>query len=147
MLKKILDHKTETFSIIGLILLLAIIRNYESQIFYDPFLRFFKGNYQNQALPEFDSFKLFANFFFRYFLNTAVSLAILYMIFKQREIITISSFLYLVFFVILITLFFLAVAFYKDNFVIFYIRRFIIQPIFLLLFVPGFYYQRQVLKK
>lgn len=143
MLKKILDHKTETFSIIGLILLLAIIRNYESQIFYDPFLLFFKGNYQNQPLPEFDSYKLFANFFFRYFLNTAISLGILYMIFKKREIITISSFLYLVFFILLIALFFLAVTFYKDNFVIFYIRRFIIQPIFLLLFVPGFYFQKE----
>lgn len=142
MLKKILNHKIEVLSVLILVLFLALIRNYEDAIFYDPLLNFFKGNYQNNPLPEFDDFKLFTNFFFRYFLNSIISLLILYVIFKKREILTISTFLYLIFFIVLIAGFFLAVSFYRDNLVIFYIRRFIIQPIFLLLFIPGFYFHK-----
>jgi exosortase F-associated protein len=34
-----------------------------------------------------------------------------------------------------------------DKMLVFYIRRFIIQPIFLLLFVPAFYFQQLASKK
>ncbi|WP_256387090.1 exosortase F system-associated protein [Flavobacterium sp. 140616W15] len=29
-----------------------------------------------------------------------------------------------------------------NNLMLFYVRRFLIQPIFILLFIPGFYYQK-----
>lgn len=143
MLRKLIDNKKEVVYVGALILLLALIRNYEDHIFYDPFLNFFKGNYQNSALPEFNDFKLYVNFLFRYSLNTIISLSIIYVIFKKKDFLKISFFLYLVFFIVLVIGFFLAVSFYNDNFLIFYIRRFIIQPIFLLLFVPAFYVQKK----
>jgi exosortase F-associated protein len=32
----------------------------------------------------------------------------------------------------------------ENNFVLFYIRRFLIQPLFLLLFIPAFFYQKRI---
>jgi len=149
MLKKILDNKKETGIVILLILLLALIRNFEDELFYDPFLNFFKGKYFSAEIPPLDQFKLFADLTLRYFLNTVISLWILYVIFKQMDLIKFASFLYCIFFILLIISFFVVLYFYAPDksMLLFYLRRFIIQPIFLLLFLPAFYYQNQFLKK
>lgn len=149
MLKKILNYKKETAIVILLVLLLALIRNFEDRLFYDPLLAFFKGEYLSAEIPPLDNLKLFAGLCLRYLLNTIISLGILYTIFKQKDLIRFSGFLYVIFFIILIVSFFLIVCFYSPDksMLLFYVRRFIIQPIFLLLFLPAFYYQNQFLKK
>lgn len=147
MFEKVLQHKFEIFTTAILILLLGLIRNFESQLFYDPFLEFFKGDYQNQELPEYNAWKLYGHYLLRYFLNTLLSVAMLFVIFKKWEIIKITTFLYLVFLVVLLMAFYAALNFQQNMLVVFYIRRFVIQPIFLLLFLPGFYYQEFIVKK
>ncbi|MFA5556859.1 MAG: exosortase F system-associated protein [Flavobacteriaceae bacterium] len=123
--------------IIGFIL----IRMYENSWFYDPFLVYFKGSYQNTSFPDFESFRLFFNLFLRYFLNTLLSLGIIYVMFKNKEFLKVASVLYAVFFVVLIAGFFMIVRFTESDFFLFYIRKFLIQPLFLLLFLPAFYFQ------
>lgn len=149
MLRKIFNHKKETAIVILLILLLALIRNFEDRLFYDPFLNFFKGEYFSNNLPSFNHFELLIGLSLRYVLNTIISLGILYVIFKQVDLIKFSGFLYGIFFVLLIISFFAILYFYSPDksMLLFYVRRFIIQPIFLLLFLPAFYYQNQFLKK
>jgi len=149
MLKKILRHKRATAAVIFLVLLLALIRSFEDQLFYDPFLNFFKGDFFNSELPTLDHFKLFVGMSLRYLLNTIISLGILYVIFKQPDLIKFAGILYTLFFILLILSFFTIVYFYSPDksMILFYVRRFIIQPIFLLLFLPAFYYQDQFLKK
>ncbi len=149
MLKKIRSHKKETAIVISLVLLLALIRSYEDQLFYDPFLIFFKGKFLTSGLPAFDGFKLLVGLSLRYLLNTIISLGILYVVFKQRDLIKFAGFLYGMFFILLMVSFFVIVEFYSPDksMMLFYVRRFIIQPIFLLLFLPAFYYQNQFLKK
>lgn len=149
MLKKILSHKKETAMVILLVLLLALIRSFEDSLFYDPFLHFFKGEFLHSEIPTLDHFKLFVGLSLRYLLNTAISLGILYVIFKQMDLIKFAGFLYALFFILLLVSFFTIVYFYSPDksMMLFYVRRFIIQPVFLLLFLPGFYYQHQFLKK
>ena len=127
-----------------LISLLALLRAYEGFLFYDPFLNYFKIDYTNLDLPKVDYFQLFMGLFFRYFLNTIISLSILYVIFKDLEIIKFVTLLYVIFFIIITAIFFFVLNFYgEDNkMTLFYIRRFLIQPIFLMLFIPAFYYQK-----
>lgn len=145
---KLLKYKKEIAFSIGLVFLLALIRAFESK-FYDPFLVYFKGNYMKLPFPEYNSFKLFLSLFLRYALNSVVSLAIIQVLFKDFMLTKFASILYIFFF------FFLIVAFYcilnfsdeSNNFLLFYIRRFLIQPLFVLLFVPAFYYQNQLAKK
>ena len=145
MLRNLLNHKVRIALAMLFILLLALVRAYEDNLFYDPFLNYYKSDYYNLPLPEIDTLQLFFGLFFRYFLNTLLSLAIIYALFKDIEAVKFASMLYFIFFVILIIGFFF-VFFYigeTNKMALFYVRRFIIQPIFLLLFLPAFYYQKQ----
>jgi exosortase F-associated protein len=123
----------------------VLIRGFEDRLFYDPFLMYFKTDYNNLPLPEFDVIKLFFGLFHRYFLNTMLSLAIIYILFKDIVAIKFCILLYAVFFVILIiALYSVIFCFDETNkMALFYVRRFLIQPIFLLLFLPAFYFQLQ----
>ena len=121
--------------------LMGAIRYFESTLFYDPFLKYFKSDYRDFPLPGFNSLKLVLGFFSRYFINSLLSLALVFVIFKDWCHVRFSAFLLLLFFFVLLGGFFLMVYYFEDGkMVLFYIRRFIIQPIFILLFVPGFYF-------
>lgn len=145
MLSKLFKYKRKVILAISLISLLVFIREFESKLFYDPFLAFFKSDYAHQSLPNYNLLELFLNLLFRYGLNTIISLALLYVIFADKEMIQFSAILYGIFFVVLSMLFCCILVFEKQNYLLlFYVRRFLIQPIFILLFIPGFYYQKQL---
>jgi exosortase F-associated protein len=145
MLQKLLNHKVRILLATLLVLLLVLIRAYEDVLFYDPFLNYFKADYYNLPLPKIDNVQLLFGLFFRYFLNTIVSLGIIYVLFKDIEAVKFASILYFAFFIILVVTFFFVFSFFGEanKMALFYIRRFLIQPIFLLLFLPAFYYQKQ----
>lgn len=137
----------KNLAIVGiLIFVLILVRAFESKLFYDPFLEFFHGESQNKPLPEYDGFKLFFGLFFRYLINSVITISIIYLLFKEISIVKLTSFLLVIFFVVLIAVLFLILNFSSqpDYLFIFYIRRFLIQPLFLILFVPAFYYQRKI---
>jgi exosortase F-associated protein len=143
MLKQLQKNK---FRVIGLVLSmlgLVLIRAFEETLFYDPFLTFFKSDFKNSDLPIFDTIPLFFGLVFRYSLNTIVSLVILYCLFKQKQLLRFSVQLYLLVLLALLFVFF-GMLFLVDppNYlVLFYVRRFLIKPILLLLFIPAFYLQ------
>lgn len=144
MLNKLLQNKTSLLAVMVFVVLLALVRMFEKQLFYDPFLFYFEGDYKKMPLPEFDGIQLFFGLFFRFLLNTVLSLGILYFLFRDREMIAFVSILYLFLFGVLVVSFFCILHFFenKENLLLFYVRRFLIQPLFLILFVPAFYYQK-----
>jgi len=127
------------------LLALAFIRFFEETLFYDPFLKYFKNDYLNLPFPNFNGIGLFFSLLFRYVLNASLSIAVIYFLFKDVLLTKFASLLYLVLFLILILMFFGLVLFFneKSNFILFYVRRFIVQPLFLVLFVPAFYFQKK----
>ena len=145
MLKKLLNHKVRIALAMLFIILLVLIRAYEDSLFYDPFLDYFKSDYYNLPIPEINNFELFTGLFLRYFLNSSISLAIIYVLFKDIDAIKFAAILYLIFFIILVAAFFFILLNNGEanKMGLFYIRRFLIQPLFLLLFLPAFYYQKQ----
>jgi exosortase F-associated protein len=144
MLNKVLQNKTDIFVSLLLVCLLIGVRAFEDNLFYDPFLIYFNGDYIVSPLPEFDALFLFLGLLFRYTLNTILSLGIIYFLFKDKEMIKFASILYLLFFLVLIGTFFFILYFYgnQNNLVLFYVRRFLIQPLFLILFLSAFYFQK-----
>lgn len=144
MLQKTLNNKLRIVQLIILVVLLAMIRAFENELFYDPFLAFFKQDFTNLSLPKVDSFLLFLGLLFRYALNTALSLGVIYIIFQEVTMVKFALVLYCFFFLISTIAFFYIVLFTTENYnwILFYVRRFLIQPIFLLLFIAGFYYQK-----
>jgi exosortase F-associated protein len=145
MLQKLLNNKVRLVQFIFLVTLLVLVRAFEDQLFYDPFLDYFKNDFTNLPLPIFNSFRLFLGLLFRYGLNTVISLGVIYVLFKEIEMAKFATVLYSFFFLILIVAFFFIIYFSREhnNLVLFYVRRFLIQPIFVLLFVPAFYFQKQ----
>ncbi|WP_396181523.1 exosortase F system-associated membrane protein [Flavobacterium sp.] len=138
-------NKAINISIIGILVVsLLLIRMFEKDLFYDPFLEFFRGDTQNKIVPEFDAFKLFLGLLYRFFINGMLTILILYFLFKDFLIVKLTSFLLLIFFVVLIIAFFSLLHFSEspDYLFVFYVRRFLIQPLFLILFVPAFFYQK-----
>lgn len=144
MLKKILHHKIRFALLLLSVLLFALIRIYEDELFYDPFLNYFKSDFNHLLLPEYNTFKLVINLLFRYGLNAIISIGIIQLLFKDMGLIKFVSFLYVILFVILLVVFFIAIQYFAEHniLIVFYIRRFLIQPIFVLLFVPAFLYQK-----
>ena len=148
MLSRILEHKSKLIIAVAIVFCFAVIRAFENQLFYDPFLDYFDGDFKNLPFPEVKTFTLFLNLLLRYVLNTILSLALIYVLFQDRDMLQFSLLLYVFFAVILLGMFFVVLeCFAEGNWLLFYVRRFIIQPIFVLLFIPAFYYQQQNLKK
>lgn len=125
-----------------LVIAFAVVRYFERILFYDPFLEYFHGEFQQQPLPEFDGFILGTGLFFRYSLNTFISLGLIYVLFRSMSKVRFAAALYAIFFVVLALAFYITVFFFEDHVLsLFYIRRFLIQPLFVILFIPAFYYQ------
>ena len=145
MLKTLKNNKLNFFIVLVLIMMLLLIRAFESALFYDPFLVYFHHDYLTAPFPEYDGLRLFVGMTFRYFLNTLLSLAIIYVFFKDKNMIKFVSVLYFLFFVLLLIAFFTILLFFDENnnFLLFYIRRFLIQPLFLLLFIPALLFQKR----
>jgi exosortase F-associated protein len=130
--------------ILGAFFLIICIRFFEDVLFYDPFLTFFKTDYQNKSLPNVDALKLISNLFLRYFANTLLSIAIIYLLFLNQMHVKVAFILYLILFVLLLAIFsyLLFVSKEPNYLVLFYVRRFLIQPMLLLLLIPAFYFQK-----
>ncbi|KOS07776.1 hypothetical protein AM493_18250 [Flavobacterium akiainvivens] len=127
--------------IFALIVVFACIRIFEDQLFYDPLKLFFK--HEGKVLPQYDNFRLFTGIAFRYLLNGLVSVAILWVAFKDLQIVKLSALLYGVFFLLIAPALFIALKVDSPNLLlIFYLRRFLIHPLLILLFLPAFYYQK-----
>lgn len=132
--------------ILLLIFILVLIRQFEDVLFYDPYLVFFKNDYLYIDSPRQETLKLVAFTSLRFLINTLISLGIIYLVFRDKQIVKFSSLLYGVAYVILIGLFlyFVLNPRQEDYYLFFNIRRFLIQPLLLLLFLPAFYYNKLV---
>jgi len=136
---------TKIAVLVMLVGLLVCIRMFEDKLFYDPLLSFFKTNHSPNILPEFDTIKLLGNVVLRFLLNTAISLSILWIVFQDKGILKLSSVLYLLLLIILLIVF-VVLLFSSESsqhMPLFYVRRFLIQPLFLLILLPAFYFQQK----
>jgi exosortase F-associated protein len=149
MLQNILKNKSKIGWSLFLLLLLVLIRTFEETLFYDPFLEYYKDEYSQMAFPKLNIFKLFFSLGMRFYLNTVISLMLLYVIFKDKQILKFTALLYMILGSILMISFLFILTFFgeESKMALFYIRRFLIQPIFILLFIPAFYYQKYTSSK
>jgi exosortase F-associated protein len=124
--------------------LLVLIRVFENELFYDPYLLFFKNDYLYMDYPRREILKLTLFTTLRYLLNGVVSLAIIYLFFKDKSIVKFSVIVYTVAYLILILIFlyFVINPRQEDYYLFFNFRRFLIQPVILLLLTPAFYYYK-----
>ncbi len=144
MLNRLKNNSGKIVWILVLVILLVLIRAFENTIFYDPLIDYYRSEYAHLPFPEINVIKLFLSYGFRFYLNSVLSLFILYVLFKDTKIVKFSILLYMILGSVSMIVFFFVLNFFADEskMTLFYIRRFIIQPIFILLLIPAFYYQK-----
>lgn len=132
------------FVIIGVAGLIGV-RVLEDRLFYDPFLDYFHLANKKAALPAFDWPPLILSHLFRFGLNFLFTLLIVHFIFKKKEWTFQAAVLLLLVFLITLPLYMYCVynKFQIGYLFSFYIRRFVIQPLVVLLIIPMFYYRKQ----
>ena len=138
-------HKvTKYILLLIFVMMLILIRFFEDVLFYDPYLEFFQNDYLYMDSPRREVAKVFGFTTLRFVLNTLISLAILFVVFKDKSIIKFSVLIYAIAFVVLMVLYlyFVVNPNQEDYYLFFNVRRFLIQPIFLILLLPAFYYHK-----
>lgn len=131
--------------ILGSIVLFFLIRAFEDKLFYDPLIVYFQNDYLYTSMPKIELTQFSIDLFARYFLNSILSIMILWFLFKKKRYIIFASKFYIVAFVIL---FFVLVFLIKSDFntgylLPFYVRRFLIHPLFLFILLPAFYHKNR----
>ena len=144
-----MDRTTRIIGLVILFFALVLVRAFEDQMFYDPFLAYFKHDYLKEPIPVFSGSKLLLHMIFRYGMNTIISLLIIYLAFQNRGFLIFSMKFYLIAFVVLSITFFIILKGELTNGYLFafYVRRFLIHPLFVLLLLPAFYYKQLTVKE
>ncbi|MCS4303161.1 exosortase F system-associated membrane protein [Chryseobacterium sp. BIGb0232] len=125
------------------------VRVMEDKIFYDPFLDYFHEANKNIAFPAFEWGKLVGGYLFRFALNLFFSCLIIQGLFKNKQWTIQGALMILIIFLITFPIYLYCI---QNRFEIgylfsFYMRRFVIQPLIILLIVPVFYYRKQMDRK
>lgn len=139
---KLLNWFLVALGIFGLI----SVRIFEEQLFYDPFLKYFHEANKNALFPDFDWGKLIWNYFLRFFLNLIISAAVIYFLFRNKNWTFQAVILMVMVFAITFSLYLYCIytRFEIGYLFSFYMRRFVIQPLILLLIIPLFYYRKHL---
>ena len=128
------------------ILGLVSVRFLEDKIFYDPFLEFFKADYKIAQVPNFIWGKLMLSHFFRFALNLIFSAIVVHFMFLNKkwtiQAVVLMAVAFLFFFPIYLWCLYSKMEI--GYLFTFSVRRFVIQPIILLLIIPIFYYRKKL---
>ena len=125
---------------------LVSVRILEDKMFYDPFLEYFKRSKSNFPFPEFNWSQLILSHLFRFVLNLFFSAVIIHFIFLSKKWTFQAIIIMVIIFAVTFPIYLYCVS---EKFVIgalfsFYMRRFVIQPLILLLIVPAFFYRKKL---
>lgn len=127
---------------------LISIRVIQDQLFYDPFLNYFHEANRSAVFPDFESAKLILSHFFRFLLNLICSALIIHGFFLNKKWTLQGVIMICIVFAITLPVYLYGVLnkFEIGYLFSFYMRRFVIQPLILLLVIPMFYYRKHIQK-
>lgn len=143
-MKKLLQFALVLSGIAGLI----AVRMFQEDLFYDPFLHYFLEADRKAAFPEFEWTKLILHHIFRFLLNLFFAALIIYGFFLNRKWTLQGILLISIVFAVTLPayLYCIQTKFDIGYLFSFYVRRFVIQPLILLLIIPMFYYRKYMLE-
>ncbi|MGB5262042.1 MAG: exosortase F system-associated protein [Lutimonas sp.] len=139
-----MDRNISLILIALLFIFLVGFRSIANRLFYDPFLHYFDHDYLSEPIPNYNSYKLLFHLFLRYLINTLASLGIVWIAFKDKNLLQFSVKFYVIAFLFLTFAYFTILnGELKDGYLfVFYVRRFLIHPLLLIILLPAFYYKR-----
>lgn len=139
-----MNKKVRFILLVILFGLLILIRFFEDILFYDPYLQFFKNDYLYIDSPRRETFKLVLFTSLRFILNSGISLGILYVVFRDRSVVKFAGLVFLASYLLLLSafLYFIINPRQEEYYLFFNVRRFLIQPLILVILLPAFYYNK-----
>lgn len=142
---KILNWLFVFAGIVGLV----SVRMLEEKLFYDPFLSYFHEANKHISIPSFEWGRLIFGYIFRFLLNLFFSCIIIQFLFKNKQWTLQGGILVIIIFAITFPIYLLCIQnqFEVGYLFSFYMRRFVIQPMVLLLIIPLFYYRKNLAKE
>lgn len=146
MLKLISQNKVVFLFSTLIIIAFVGVRFFENILFYDPLNAYFVSDYLSSNIPKINIKLYYLNLFFRYSINTVLSITLIYLFFKEIKILRFILFVYIFLFVFLLLIFSYFYFINPHKLGLFYARKFIIHPLFILLFLPALFYQKQIEK-
>ena len=131
--------------ILILVALLVLVRAYESNLFYDPFIIYFKQDFLSEELPLYDLNLFLINHLYRFSINFLLSITIIYIAFENWQFVKFSIWVFTISFLVLIPLYYFMIY---NNFsfgyiIAFYVRRFLIHPLLLIILIPALYFKKK----
>ena len=128
-----------------MVALLVLVRAYESNLFYDPFIVYFKQDFLSEELPNYNFNLLFIHHLYRFGINSLLSIAIIYIAFKNWQYVKFSIWAFVISFLVLITLYYIMIynEFSFGYIIGFYLRRFLIHPLLLIILIPALYFKKK----
>ena len=128
-----------------MVALLVLVRAYESNLFYDPFIVYFKQDFLSEALPNYNFNLLFIHHLYRFGINSLLSIAIIYIAFGNWHYVKFSIWAFVISFLVLITLYYIMInnEFSFGYIIGFYLRRFLIHPLLLIILIPALYFKKK----
>ncbi|SUP54261.1 exosortase F-associated protein [Weeksella virosa] len=143
-MKKWLRFLWAALFLVGLIM----IRVFEKDLFYDPFIEYFQRDTSNQTFPYYVLSRVNASILFRYALNALLTTAIIAVLFQNKKYTRFTVLVLIISLFVLLPLYNYAIKqeFQLGTNIGFYIRRFLIQPMYVLLLIPSFFYQNYLNK-
>lgn len=132
------------FVVLGIFGLISV-RMMEDTLFYDPFLDYFHEANRNAEIPTFTYGKLILSHLFRFGLNLFFSAVIIHFLFLNKKWTVQAAALMILVFLLMLPIYIYCISthFEVGYQFSFYVRRFVIQPLILLLLVPMFYYRKK----
>lgn len=126
-----------------LFLLLIGVRFFED-VFNDPLQNYFEQDYLTEPLPELNYRSLVLLTLLRYLINSILSIGIIYFLFPQMKVLdfTVKFYTFIMIFLIIAFIYLLNQGVAGGYMPLFYVRRLLINPIFILVLIPAFYYQK-----
>lgn len=127
---------------------LIAVRFLEQDLFYDPLLDYFKHSTRG-TLPPIDYIKLNMHVFLRYMINLLLTVLMIKLIFWKQTYVKFTIIFGIIALLVLLPIYayMLSKNLEVGEMIFFYVRRFLIQPMFLIILIPCFYYQEVQNKK
>lgn len=124
-----------------LFIFLFIVRKFETNLFYDPFIAYFKNDYLLASFPEIDAWKLFFSMSFRFALNSIISISIIKLLYRSEVESLLLVKIFCVVFIVFVGVYFLEIRseFSRGYLLSFYLRRLIIHPVLLIILIPSLF--------
>ena len=135
------------FFVVLVILGVISIFLFVDQIFYDPFLHYFHEANKHAVFPNFEWAKLIFSYSLRFLLNLFFSGMVVYFVFKNKAWTVQAIILMGIVFAITLPIYLYCIhtKFEIGYLFSFYMRRFVIQPLILLVIIPLFYYRKKTI--